>query len=362
MRTNKLFLPAALCALLTSCGEAPKPEPAPAQPATDTTAAVPAPTPDPDALPVTVDNFCRAETDMYFSAIVKKNGMGVLGHERNAVAADKQDVVRLNRDTYYSSGVFDLDAGPVTITMPDAKGRFQSLIAIDNDHYIAGVTYTAGARTFTREKVGTRYLALAVRTFVDPNDPKDVEQAHTLQDGIKMSQPGGPGSFTPPKWDMISQKKVRDALDVLGSTLVGFDHAFGTRAEVDPIRHLIGTARGWGGNPDKDARYDSAQPEHNDGKTEYVLHVKDVPVDGFWSITVYNATGYYEAPENAVSVNNVTAKKDPDGGITVHFGGDPNQANYLRIMDGWNYTVRMYRPRKEILDGTWKFPEAVEVK
>jgi para-nitrobenzyl esterase len=27
-------------------------------------------------------------------------------------------------------------------------------------------------------------------------------------------------------------------------------------------------------------------------------------------------------------------------------------------MPGWNYTVRMYRPRKAILDGTWKFPEA----
>ena len=27
-------------------------------------------------------------------------------------------------------------------------------------------------------------------------------------------------------------------------------------------------------------------------------------------------------------------------------------------MKGWNYMVRLYRPRKEILDGTWKFPEA----
>ena len=26
-------------------------------------------------------------------------------------------------------------------------------------------------------------------------------------------------------------------------------------------------------------------------------------------------------------------------------------------MDGWNYTVRLYRPHPEILDGSWKFPE-----
>jgi hypothetical protein len=27
-------------------------------------------------------------------------------------------------------------------------------------------------------------------------------------------------------------------------------------------------------------------------------------------------------------------------------------------MKDWNYMVRLYRPRAEILDGTWKFPEA----
>jgi hypothetical protein len=27
-------------------------------------------------------------------------------------------------------------------------------------------------------------------------------------------------------------------------------------------------------------------------------------------------------------------------------------------MPGWNYIVRLYRPRAQILDGTWKFPEA----
>jgi hypothetical protein len=29
---------------------------------------------------------------------------------------------------------------------------------------------------------------------------------------------------------------------------------------------------------------------------------------------------------------------------------------------GWNYTVRLYRPRKEILDGSWKFPEPQPAK
>jgi hypothetical protein len=85
-----------------------------------------------------------------------------------------------------------------------------------------------------------------------------------------------------------------------------------------------------------------------------------VPVDGFWSISPYNAEGYYQKNDlDAYSLNNITAKTSADGSTTIHFGGcDGKTTNCLPIMPGWNYTVRLYRPRKEILDGTWKFPEA----
>ena len=86
----------------------------------------------------------------------------------------------------------------------------------------------------------------------------------------------------------------------------------------------------------------------------------EVPVDGFWSVTVYNAKGFFEKnPYDAYSVNNITAKKNADGGVTIQFGAcDSKIPNCLPINDGWNYTVRMYRPREEILIGKWKFPEA----
>jgi hypothetical protein len=60
---------------------------------------------------------------------------------------------------------------------------------------------------------------------------------------------------------------------------------------------------------------------------------------------------------NAYSFNNVTAKKSKDGSITIHFGGDPTAENFLPIVPGWNYIVRLYRPRQEILDGSWTFPD-----
>jgi hypothetical protein len=85
--------------------------------------------------------------------------------------------------------------------------------------------------------------------------------------------------------------------------------------------------------------------------------VRDVPVDGFWSISVYNADGYFEPNDrNAYSVNNLTATRNDDDSVTVHFGGDDDRPNLLPITDGWSYTVRMYRPRAEILDGSWTFP------
>jgi hypothetical protein len=45
--------------------------------------------------------------------------------------------------------------------------------------------------------------------------------------------------------------------------------------------------------------------------------------------------------------------------VTIQFGGcDGKIPNCLPITKGWNYMVRLYRPRAEILNGTWKFPEA----
>jgi hypothetical protein len=104
-------------------------------------------------------------------------------------------------------------------------------------------------------------------------------------------------------------------------------------------------------------------PSRNDGATVYRLTVKDVPVDGFWSISVYNAEGYFEANAlNAYTVNNITAKREVDDSITVQFGGCAGQsANCLPITPGWNYMVRLYRPRPEILNGSWSFPEAQPV-
>lgn len=94
----------------------------------------------------------------------------------------------------------------------------------------------------------------------------------------------------------------------------------------------------------------------------HVLKVpSDVPVRGFWSVSVYNRDGYFERNEaGRYSVNSVTAVRDPDGGVTINLGGDGSRPNAIPLPAGWNYTVRLYRPEPEILDKTWSFPTLTE--
>jgi hypothetical protein len=311
------------------------------------------------SVPVTVDNFARAESDLYMGNAAKDGGFGKFVHKRTPAEIDKQLVIRMNRDTLYSSAIFDLEAGPVTITMPDAGKRFMSMQLIDEDHYVPAVFYGAGSHVLSKDQVGTRYVMVAVRTLVDPSDSKDIDQVHALQDAIEVEQ-ANPGKFEVPNWDQASQKQVRDALLLLAAHTGGFKNAFGKKGQVDPVRHLIGSAAGWGGNPDRDASYVSFDPSKNDDATVYKLTVPaSVPVDAFWSISLYNKEGYFQKNEQgAYSLNNITAKKADDGSVAMQFGGcDGKVPNCLPIMKGWNYTVRLYRPRAEILDGTWKFPE-----
>ena len=311
------------------------------------------------AEPVTVDNFARAETHGYMQARVDAGCFARLCHERQPRPADRQEIVRLQRDTLYSSGVFDLDS-PLTVRLPEPGGRFQSLLVINEDHHVPAVIYGPAEVMLTKELVGSRHVYLAFRTFMDPNDPKDVARAHALQDKLAVAQ-AAPGRFDPPAWDAGSREQLRKELMDLSRWNPNPAGRFGAADKVDPVRHLIGTASGWGGNPPEAAIYVNRFVPRNDGVQAYTLTLKDVPVDAFWSVTVYNAKGFYEAPEAHASVNSVTAEKTADGSAVIRLGGDPRAANHLRIMPGWNYVLRLYRPRAEIIDGSWTAPDAVPV-
>jgi hypothetical protein len=308
---------------------------------------------------VTAENFCRAESHRHFASVVITEGaFGEFSHHRRPTPIESF-VLRSNRDTLYSGGVFDLDAGAVTITLPDPGSRFMSMTVIDEDHYVSDVVYGAGRYVIDRERVGTRYVMVGVRIFTDPSNPDDMGQVHAMQDAMVVEQKNR-GAFVTPNWERESHRNVREALLALGRTLQNSKRMFGSRQQVDPLRHLIGTATMWGGSPDRAITYVRVRPSWNDGSSTYKVTVKDVPVDAFWSISVYNAKGCFQKnPYDAYTVNSITAQRSSDGSISVKFGDyDRSTPNCLPIMSGWSYMVRMYRPRAEVLKGEWTFPQA----
>lgn len=172
-------------------------------------------------------------------------------------------------------------------------------------------------------------------------------------------------TFAVPGWDSASREAVRTELAALSRQQhIDSGRMFGARGEVEPLAYLIGAATGWGGLPRAAAVYESGAVARNDGQSVYRLTVRNVPVDGFWSVSVYNRAGYFEKNQlDACSVNNLTAAPNADGSVTIQFGGcNRNIANCLpvmpgwTVMPGWNYTVRLYRPRPEVLSSAWSFP------
>jgi hypothetical protein len=310
---------------------------------------------------VTVENYNRAQSDVYYAGAVRGSAFGQFRHGRELTSPDQRNIIiRPNRDTLYSGAVFDLDAGPVTAMLPDCAPRFMGMQVINQDQYTRAFSYGAGSHTLTREMVGTRYAIVVVRFLIDPSNEQELRQVHALQDAIRVSQER-PGTFEVPNWDQASLNRVKAALLQLGTTISDTRRMYGANAnEVDPVKHLIASAMLWGGNSERDALYLPITPARNDGNTVHRLTVRDVPVDGFWSLTVYDSKGYFRPNRyNAYSVNSITARKGPDGSVAIQFGGcDGTIQNCLPITEGWNYTVRLFRPRAEILDGTWKFPLA----
>ncbi len=122
---------------------------------------------------------------------------------------------------------------------------------------------------------------------------------------------------------------------------------------------MIGAGAAWGGLPQTDALFVNVVPDRNGGQTVYRLTLKDAPVDGFWSVSVYDADGRFAAnPQKAYSVNSVTAQPGPGGGVVVQFGGcDGRVANCIPTPPDWSYIVRLYRPRADLLNGAWTLPQ-----
>ena len=122
---------------------------------------------------VTPETYIRAESDRQFGVVAKMaDGVNRFFHFRRPTPLDKQNIVRMNRDTLYSMAVVDTSKG-ATITVPELpKDRYLSVYLVDNDHYCPFVIYHAGTHELPRD---TQYLRVGVRIQVfNPQDEDEI--------------------------------------------------------------------------------------------------------------------------------------------------------------------------------------------
>lgn len=210
-------------------------------------------------VPVSVDNFIRAATEIEMGKYLgMSGGVNRLFHIRQPTRIDQQPTIRMNRDTLYSMAVIDISEG-ATLTIPETGDRCVTAMIVNQDHYINDVFLGGGTYTLDMETFDTPYVVAVFRMLVDASDPADVAMVNTLQDEITL-EAGSSKPFILPHYDDDSFEATLKAAIELGRSVPDSTRTFGSRDMVDPIRHFLGTAMGWGGLPEEEAFYLNIDP------------------------------------------------------------------------------------------------------
>jgi hypothetical protein len=113
-------------------------------------------------------------------------------------------------------------------------------------------------------------------------------------------------------------------------------------------------------------RFDSQGARLN-GNSHYTVTFakgQTPPVDGFWSLTLYNKEHLFE-PNSlnrfSLGTKSKSLRYNADGSLTLYFQSDSPgkdmESNWVPApKDDFSLYIRAYWPKAEILDGTWAPP------
>jgi hypothetical protein len=155
-----------------------------------------------------------------------------------------------------------------------------------------------------------------------------------------------------------------------------FSRKVGTYGTDYRMRALV-TAIGLGANRPEDAVYPTSEGpdlvKTYSGANKYVMHFNKgelPPVDGFWSVTMYDANYFFVPnPINRYTVSQRNKlKANADGSVDLYVQnetpGKDKEQNWLPApKDKFVLMMRLYWPKEtppSILDGTWKIPGVKE--
>jgi hypothetical protein len=112
---------------------------------------------------------------------------------------------------------------------------------------------------------------------------------------------------------------------------------------------------------------DSAGARLNGSNNYTVTFAKDQtpPVEGFWSLTLYDAKHFFvpnEIKRYSLGTKNKNLKYNPDGSLTIYVQAasptEAQRANWLPAPKGADFSlfIRAYWPKTPIIDGSWTPP------
>lgn len=284
---------------------------------------------------VTEENFPQAYSNLRFDAIIKNTG-GVNKFLEMPVAPSdpsKQFVVRMNRDTYYSTSIFDMTGG-IYITIPETD-KYISVQVVDENHETQPMIYGPGRHKLTAK---TKHAFIVVRSLDD-------QARRNLKTETNSSDP-----FIVKKWDETSFSQIAAAGNAIFAAGYDQSKAYGNKESGQtPYWNFVGAAGGWGGAMVEDNIYQTSQYMSSAGC--YEMTFADPKARDFWSATVYNGDGYIFN-----DVANISSEMNPvmnsDGTYTVRYGCD-GQPNNLPIREGnetgkFNVVMRHYGPSEMV--------------
>ena len=285
----------------------------------------------PSPIVVTEENFPQAYTNMRFDAIIKQAGGINKFKEMGKAPSDpsKQFVVRMNRDTHYSTGVFDME-GDVYLTIPETD-KYISIQVVDENHETQPMIYGPGKHKLTAK---TKYAFIAVRSL-DDEARKNLEAEANSSDDFNVKE-----------WDEKSFSEVAAAGNKIFTDGYDQSKAFSNKESGQtPYWNFVGAAGGWGGAMVVDNIYQTSKYMSNEGC--YEMNFVDPQARDFWSATVYNGDGYMFNDVANIS-SEMNPEKNPDGTYTLRFGCD-GQPNNIPIREGnetgkFNVLMRHYGP------------------
>ena len=319
----------------------------------------------PEGKEITPATYPAAESARQYLQEQSAVGVNAFNHRRELTPTDKQTVVRMNRDTYYSFGVADVSKG-ATLIMPEIpEGKYMSGMVITEDHRIHPMDYGPGEYELSTHTGDHVFVAVRLdATFTQ-------QEANAIQDQMRIVA----RSSEPFRAEPVDEASFRKVEEELKAKMPGILKRDGADALVGMFtlpsdasnelfnqeKYEVGAAVGWGGAQDIDNIYELSPPYPAD--VCHQMTFEDPENAAFWSITVYNGAGFMFS--DVANVSSDTATPNEDGTYTLSFGCAPDAPNNLETANEsgvFTLGIRHYRVGDKVKNGYRLLPTVKAVE